>query len=53
MNNIIICIGTIGRPTFKKCYDLILENYKNHKSVKKIEIISSSLLLLASKILNG
>lgn len=39
MNNIIICIGTIGRPTFTKCYDLILENYKNHKSIKKIEII--------------
>ena len=39
MNNIIICIGTVGRPTFKKCYDLVSENYKNHKSVKKIEII--------------
>lgn len=39
MNNIIICIGTIGRPTFKKCYSLVLDNFTNHKNVKKIEII--------------
>jgi hypothetical protein len=39
MDNIIICIGTINRPTFKKCYNLIIKNFSNHKNVKKIEVI--------------
>jgi len=41
MNNVIICIGTINRPTFKMCYDLIFKNYLNHKNVKKIEVIKN------------
>lgn len=41
MDNIIICIGTVNKPTFKKCYDLINKNYSNHKNVKKIEIIKN------------
>jgi len=41
MNNIIICIGTVNRSTFKKCHDLIIKNYQNHKNVKKIEVIKN------------
>ncbi|MSW50305.1 MAG: hypothetical protein F2817_05350 [Actinobacteria bacterium] len=41
MNNIIICIGTVNRPTFIKCYDLVVKNYQNHKNVKKIEVIKN------------
>lgn len=40
-NNIIICIGTVDRPTFKKCHSLIIKNFMNHKNVKKIEIIKN------------
>lgn len=42
-DKVIICIGTVGRPTFKKCYGIIDKFFKNHKNVKKIEIIRNKM----------
>ena len=40
-NDIVICIGTIERPTFNKSNNLIIKNFMNHKNVKKIEVIKN------------
>lgn len=39
--DVIICIGTIDSPTFKKCHKIIIDNFKDNKKVLKISIIKN------------
>lgn len=39
--DVVICIGTVGSPTFNKCKRLIFKHYRNHPRVKKIVIIKN------------
>lgn len=38
---VIICIGTVGRPTFDKCYKTIVDNFSKHPNVFDIKIIEN------------
>lgn len=40
-NKVIICIGTIGSPTFNRCYSLINKYFKKHPNVYRISIIKN------------
>ena len=37
--DVIICIGTVGRPTFKKCYEKVMELKRRDPRVKKVVVI--------------
>ncbi len=41
MKDVIICIGTIDSPTFKKCYKIINDLFKDHEKVLKIVVIKN------------
>jgi glycosyltransferase involved in cell wall biosynthesis len=37
--DVIVCIGTVGRPTFEKCYKHVMELKKRDPRVKKVVVI--------------
>ena len=40
-DKVTICIGTIGSPTFDKCNEIIIKNFKDHPAVDKIVVIKN------------
>ena len=39
--DVIICIGTVGSPTFNKCFSIAKSIMKSNSNVKKIEVIEN------------